>query len=138
MRIIVLRVDGTTETHSGTFDDIARLIGATNIETVNIGKDPGVRASFPTMRHPVMMIDEDGYEVEVVDHGPGPVVLGVNPGERPDGAPVMNAAFRLERRPVRARKPFNPNATLLYHAICIPGTTHQIVGDAAIIDDSDV
>jgi len=39
--------------------------------------------------------------------------------------------------PVRPRKPVNPEATRLYHAICKPGTTHQIVGDVAIVLDED-
>lgn len=31
----------------------------------------------------------------------------------------------------------NPGATAAYHAICIPGTTHQIVGIAVIVPDED-
>lgn len=31
----------------------------------------------------------------------------------------------------------NPAATKLYHAICKPGTTHQIHGDVAIVNDAD-
>ena len=38
---------------------------------------------------------------------------------------------------VEARKPVNPKATALYHANCVPGTTHEIVGDVAIIFDDD-
>lgn len=34
-------------------------------------------------------------------------------------------------------KPVNTVATQLYHAQCIPGTTHPICGDVAICDDSD-
>lgn len=40
--------------------------------------------------------------------------------------------------PIRARKPANAKATALYHSVCIPGTTHEIVGDVAIIDDEDL
>ena len=35
-----------------------------------------------------------------------------------------------------AEKPINVKATKLYHGICKPGTTHQIVGDVAIIEDA--
>lgn len=39
---------------------------------------------------------------------------------------------------VRAdRPPVNPKATALYHGVCRPGTTHQIVGDVAIAIDED-
>lgn len=31
----------------------------------------------------------------------------------------------------------NPKATKLYHAVCKPGTTHQIVGDVAVVYDDD-
>lgn len=31
--------------------------------------------------------------------------------------------------------PVNPKATKLYHAVCVPGTTHQIVGDVVVIED---
>lgn len=34
-------------------------------------------------------------------------------------------------------KPVNPEATKLYHAICIPGTVHCIHGDVAIAIDKD-
>lgn len=34
-------------------------------------------------------------------------------------------------------KPVNPEATLLYHGVCRPGTTHQIHGDAAVCWDED-
>lgn len=43
----------------------------------------------------------------------------------------------IELKPVSARKPVNPKATALFHAICIPSTTHQIVGDVAIANDED-
>lgn len=34
-------------------------------------------------------------------------------------------------------KPVNPKATKLYHAVCRPGTLHQIHGDVAIVNDCD-
>jgi len=33
--------------------------------------------------------------------------------------------------------PVNPEATRLYHEVCIPGTTHPICGDVVIVPDSD-
>ena len=64
----------------------------------------------------VMCVDDDGYETECVDHGGG----------------------RIELRPIAARKPVNAKATKLYHAVCLPGRMHQIVGDVAIIVDAEV
>ena len=34
-------------------------------------------------------------------------------------------------------KPANPTATAIYHAQCVPGTTHPICGDAAFVNDMD-
>jgi hypothetical protein len=34
-------------------------------------------------------------------------------------------------------KPVNAKATALYHAICRPGTVHQIHGDVVIVNDGD-
>lgn len=36
-----------------------------------------------------------------------------------------------------AGKPVNEKATALYHSVCRPGATHQIVGDVAIALDED-
>ncbi|KVO05599.1 hypothetical protein WJ69_23145 [Burkholderia ubonensis] len=33
--------------------------------------------------------------------------------------------------------PINPEATRLYHEVCVPGTTHQIRGDVVIVPDAD-
>jgi hypothetical protein len=33
--------------------------------------------------------------------------------------------------------PVNLEATKLYHSVCIPGTTHQILGDVFVSPDSD-
>lgn len=63
----------------------------------------------------VMFVDDDGYRTEFVDHGAG----------------------RFELKCVEARKPVNREATKLYRAICVPGTTHEIVGDVAIVLDAD-
>jgi hypothetical protein len=34
-------------------------------------------------------------------------------------------------------KPVNQKATALYHAVCRPGTLHQIHGDVVIVSDRD-
>lgn len=63
----------------------------------------------------VLFVDDNGYETETVTHGPG----------------------HIELKPTKAHKPLNAEATKLYHSICRPGTTHQIVGDVAIVLDAD-
>jgi hypothetical protein len=63
----------------------------------------------------VMLVDDNGYETECVDQGGG----------------------HFWMRPVRALKPTNQQATALYHGVCRPGTTHQIVGDVAVAWDAD-
>ncbi len=73
----------------------------------------------------VMLVDDNGYDVEEVD-------LGLKPG--PAGGQPMQTYRRV---PIRARKPVNEAATRIYHGVCKPGTTHQIVGDVAIVRDAD-
>lgn len=63
----------------------------------------------------VMFVDDNGYDTIFVDHGNG----------------------QFEAKPVKANKPVNEKATALYHAVCLPGSTHQIVGDVAIVRDED-
>lgn len=64
----------------------------------------------------VMLIDDHGYEVQTIQHSENYVEL----------------------RPIRRLKPANDKATALYHAVCKPGTTHQIAGDVAIVYDAEV
>jgi hypothetical protein len=107
MRVLILRVDGTEEVHeidrARAVKEINRLIGADTFDAVNLRDGR------------VMLVDDNGYDCEFVDHG--------------------NANF--EMRPLRARRPVNEKATALYHGICRAGTTHQIVGDVAIAVDAD-
>lgn len=63
----------------------------------------------------VMLVDDNGYESEAVP-----------------------TAYGVKLNPVRARKPVNRKATALYHAVCHPGTTHEIVGDVAIVVDAEL
>lgn len=65
----------------------------------------------------VMIVDDDGWEYEVIDRGGG----------------------YFHHRPLRPKpgKLVNPAATAIYQ-VCMPGTSHQIVGDVAICHDRDV
>lgn len=71
-----------------------------------------------TLRHldelHVMFVDDAGYETVPVEHPWG-----------------------VELRCTKARKPINVEATKHYHANCVPGTVHQIVGDALIVPERD-
>lgn len=62
----------------------------------------------------VMLVNDRGYEIKTVQH-----------------------ENKIELRPVRALLPVNAEATRMYHAVCVPGTTHEIVGDVAIVVDAD-
>lgn len=68
------------------------------------------------MGHPlhVMAVDDRGFESKAVVDGNVTTLV-----------------------PTRARKPLNQEATRLYHKNCIPGVTHQIVGDVFISPDED-
>lgn len=107
MNITILRTSGATEQH----EVIARE-AFVQIEKL-IGADCLDTVNLRDGR--VMFVDDSGYETETIDHGGG----------------------RFELRPTKARKPVNAEATKLYHAVCRPGVTHQIVGDVAIVLDAE-
>ena len=111
MNIHIIRTDGREVDVEGKYSAIGKLIGAVVLDSVNLRDGR------------VMLVDDLGYEVEQVEAGQQQTPYGM--------------ATVFERRPVRARKPVNPKATALYHAVCKPGTTHQIVGDVAIIVDAE-
>ena len=67
----------------------------------------------------VMLVDDNGWVTERVEE---PSQYGTC----------------IKLRPIAARHPVNVEATKLYHAICKPGTTHQIVGDVVIVYDGDL
>lgn len=107
---MLLRCDGSSEVldYPLSYEDICWLIDAQTTDTVSLphlGNQP---------RH-VMIVDDAGYDIEVVQDDPEHIRL----------------------KPVRARKPVNAQATVLYHLNCAPGTAHQIVGDVVIVPDSD-
>lgn len=99
----IIRTDGTEEKLELESPDLRELIGAVDIEFVNLRDGT------------VMVVDEMGYETKAIIHSPG----------------------HIELRPVKARKPYNKKATALYWKICIPGTTHRIVGDVVIFRDDE-
>jgi hypothetical protein len=130
LRILVIRTDGTIEEHSASWEQIDKLIGAPNgTDSVNIFKNPENGRKL-RMSKPVMIVDDHGYDTEAIEHPAGGVVT-VN------GQPHTVMAH-TELRPIKALKPENEIATAYYHSVCIPGTTHKIVGDVAIIDDEDL
>jgi len=108
----IIRTDGREEAYTSprasVFKDISALLDARTLDTVNLRNGQ------------VMFVDDDGYEVELVEHPPR------------DGYNLV-----VERKARKARKPPNPKATALYHAICKPGVEHAIVGDVAIVRDKD-
>lgn len=104
----ILRTDGTREEH---------LVGKhCLLEWIRrrIGAEitDSFRLKDGTAR--VCILDDHGYETEEIE---------------------SNGTIYL--KPIRALKPVNEQATQLYHRICKPGTTHQIVGDVAIAHDRD-
>ncbi len=106
---LLIRTDGSTLAlpRSLSWPELLALMGAETIDTV-------VLHHLGEPRH-VMLVDDAGYEVEEIQHSPA----------------------HFERRPVRARKPVNAEATRLYWLNCRDGTTHQIVGDVIVVPDGD-
>lgn len=94
------------------FKALKHILQAEDFDTVNLRDENG------QLTGKVMIVDDSGYEARMVDHG------------------VHNDVRRFEAVPV-ATKPVNEEATKLYHQCCEPGVTHQIVGDVAIVNDSD-
>lgn len=108
MNVEVIRTSGTREQH--VIDGklaLRRIYKLIDCDTVDMVNLRDGR---------VMLVDDNGYE-------PGPV--------------VQHTSNHIEITAGAARKPVNEEATKLYHGVCIPGTTHQIVGDVAIVKDED-
>ena len=112
MKVELIRTNGTSEQHeikahgaSKRLEACHRIAGCKTFDTVNL-KDGRI-----------MMVDDDGWETNTVDHGNG----------------------HIEIVPIAPKngKTINPEATKIYHSICRPGTTHQIVGDVVIALDED-
>ena len=111
MTVTVIRCSGIVEHHVvDSVSQIGPLIGAgpKGCDVVNLRDG---RAMF---------VDGSGYETETVER-----------------TSESGVAY-IQLVPTRANKPDNPRATELYHATCLPGTTHRIVGDVAIVTDAEV
>lgn len=110
----ILRATGAQEEHRVgrhiLLDWCRRMIGADMVDTVNLRDGR------------VMIVDDLGYEVDVRTR---------------EGDVFGKPGIIEERIPVKALKPVNAQATALYHGVCRPGTTHQIVGDVAVVWDRD-
>jgi hypothetical protein len=106
----LIRADGTTQDFDAplSFGEIHTLIHAASIDSVLL-RD----------RVHVMILDDNGYETKPIEK------------KLPDGTMFIELVC------VRALKPFNDEATRLYHEVCVPGTTHEIVGDVFICPDAD-
>jgi hypothetical protein len=116
MKVTIIRTNDTEETHTLKRGDLAAvraLIDCQRIDTVRIDSVY------------VMVVDDDGYEVEVIDHG-------VHPDPKQGGRPT----HFIERKAMKAKKPVNKKATALYH-IVRGNLEHNIVGDVAIVRDKD-
>ena len=105
---LLIRCDGTTE----------KLPGPVSIDEICklIGAATLDTVNQHHMGQPlhVMCVDDNGYATRA--------------------EPIEGGTFL---RAVRALKPVNAEATRLYHLNCLPGTTHQIVGDVVIVPDED-
>ncbi len=108
MKVEILRTSGEREWHDveprSLFKWAHGALNAETFDTVNLRDGR------------VMLLDDNGYEAELVEISPG----------------------HSETRVIRPLKPENREATKLYHGVCIPGTTHKIVGDVAIVIDREV
>ncbi len=105
----LIRTDGTEIRLDGpvSLDDVRRMINAEGLDIVALH-----HLGYPLE---VMFVDDAGYETTTVEHDTN----------------------HFELVPTRARKPVNAKATALYLANCVPGTTHEIVGDVVIVYDDD-
>ncbi len=104
----IIRTSGKREQHTAPRDSVIEWVHGA------IGAETLDTVNLRDGR--VMMLDDNGYESRAVELVPG----------------------HTELQPVRPLKPDNAEATKLYHAVCVPGTTHKIVGDVAIVIDAEV
>jgi hypothetical protein len=68
MRAVVLRANGLKEEHTipklNYMNTIQKMIGADSLDTVNVFKNADIGPQF-TMRQPVMVLDDLGYQKEL-------------------------------------------------------------------------
>lgn len=107
-RVTIIRTDGTREEY-----EVGKHIVLDWIRRmIRAEITDSFRLKDGTTR--VCILNDHGYETEKVHVG-----------------------NTIHLQPTKALLPVNHEATKLYHAICRPGTTHQIVGDVAIAYDED-
>jgi hypothetical protein len=87
-------------------------VGAINTIAALIGADCTDTVNLRDGR--AMIVNDRGYKTELIQ-----------------------TAHHFKLNPVAALLPVNEEATKIYHAVCVPGTTHQIVGDVVIANDAD-
>ena len=107
-KVEILRTNGTKEDH-----EVGKHILLDWIHRM-IGAETTDSFRLKDGTDRVCIVDDHGYETEGIE---------------------SNGTIYLNQ--VKALKPVNEEATRLYHRICKPGTTHQIVGDVAIAHDGD-
>jgi len=112
MRVQVIRTNGATELHEiHAKGSSARLKECYRLADCQTFDTVNLRDGR------VMLVDDDGWETESVEVAPNHIAIKAT-------------------RP-KPGKAINPEATRIYHSICYPGTTHQIVGDVIIAQDRD-
>jgi hypothetical protein len=122
---LVIRTNGLEELITRTKEPkLAEIIGAELTDTVILSW----KNTVPDL---VMVIDDNGYDYKIIDKATGKEVDRETEISTLSGGRVAH----YEHVVTNARKPVNQKATELYHAVCKPGTTHQIVGDVIIIHD---
>lgn len=104
----LIRIDGTVQ-------ELPKRLSMRKIREL-IGAEALDTVSLHHMGLPlhVMIVDDHGYDTKAITDGNSTLLV-----------------------PMKARKPVNAEATRLYHLNCMPGTTHQIVGDVVIVPDED-
>jgi len=105
---LIIRCDGSVEERHERPNN-TNVLAAIDARSIDV-----VRIGKLEPNDVIMVVDDDGYEAHAE--------------QRPYGVEMVVD---------RARKPINAIATRLYHAICHPGTTHQVVGDVAVFHDGD-
>lgn len=122
----IIHTDGRIEPVFGpqTISQIEEHLKTATLDTVNL------RHMGPPMM--IMAVDDFGWETITLRGNEVSEEMKTIARER--GMPIETLQ---EQRAVRPRKPINEIATALYRANCVPGTTHQIVGDVYVCPDED-
>jgi hypothetical protein len=131
MRVHVIRTNGGEEYHDVAFNEIIHLIEANGLDTVNLRDGR------------VMLVDDGGWEAtRTIEHTTAGALADASDPRSglARSARALAADLPVEHHRIttmRPTKPRNQTATDLYLRTCVPGTTHYIVGDVAIVHDRD-